>query len=156
MRLERACYLRAARSKAHTPNWPTFAPPQWQVFTPPLTPDRKGIGAAFNDRLSAPATPSFPQNPPILLELFLYVEVVVHTRKGLEAILCCKFSNWNVRRLRTLVIQDLRPTQIGGAARSVINWRAVILSRWIIYRPAPMMMAMPVRVSALGKSRNTR
>ena len=30
--------MRAARSKARTPNWPTFAPPQWPGFTPPLTP----------------------------------------------------------------------------------------------------------------------
>ena len=51
---------------------------------------------------------------------------------------------------------EILPRQIGGAARSVINWRAVTLSRWIMYKPAPMMMAMPVRVSALGKSRNTR
>ncbi|MCA2009156.1 restriction endonuclease subunit S, partial [Tritonibacter mobilis] len=35
--LERACYMRAARSKALAPNWPTFAPPQWPNFTPPLT-----------------------------------------------------------------------------------------------------------------------
>ncbi|SDO34543.1 N-methylhydantoinase B, partial [Lutimaribacter pacificus] len=30
-------YMRAARSKALAPNWPTFAPPQWPNFTPPLT-----------------------------------------------------------------------------------------------------------------------
>ncbi|MEY8880270.1 sensor histidine kinase, partial [Donghicola sp. XS_ASV15] len=35
--LDRACYMRAARSKALAPNWPTFAPPQWPNFTPPLT-----------------------------------------------------------------------------------------------------------------------
>jgi hypothetical protein len=29
--------MRAARSKALAPNWPTFAPPQWPNFTPPLT-----------------------------------------------------------------------------------------------------------------------
>ena len=29
--------MRAARSKAGIPNWPTFAPPQWQDFPPPLT-----------------------------------------------------------------------------------------------------------------------
>ena len=30
--------MRAARSKARTPKWPTFTPPQWQDFIPPLTP----------------------------------------------------------------------------------------------------------------------
>jgi hypothetical protein len=35
--LERACYMRATRSKARAPKWPAFAPPQWKVFTPPLT-----------------------------------------------------------------------------------------------------------------------
>ncbi|MEP3686880.1 MAG: rhomboid family intramembrane serine protease, partial [Sulfitobacter dubius] len=40
--LDRACYMRAARSKALAPNWPTFAPPQWPNFTPPLT-----LGAAL-------------------------------------------------------------------------------------------------------------
>jgi peptide/nickel transport system ATP-binding protein len=29
--------MRAARSKALAPHWPTFAPPQWPNFTPPLT-----------------------------------------------------------------------------------------------------------------------
>jgi hypothetical protein len=72
------------------------------------------------------------RNPPSLLELFLYTEVVVHARKGLEAVLCCEFSNWSVLRLRILVAEDLKLTQIGGAARSVINWRAVTLSRWIM------------------------
>jgi trimethylamine--corrinoid protein Co-methyltransferase len=37
--------MRAARSKALAPNWPTFAPPQWPNFTPPLTvPVRSGGG----------------------------------------------------------------------------------------------------------------
>ena len=31
--------MRAARSKARTPKWPTFTPPQWQDFIPPLTPE---------------------------------------------------------------------------------------------------------------------
>ena len=31
--------MRAARSKAHALNWPTFAPPQWPGFGPPLTGD---------------------------------------------------------------------------------------------------------------------
>ncbi|MGX0975605.1 hypothetical protein ACSSVY_001315, partial [Roseovarius sp. MBR-51] len=35
------CYMRAARSKALAPNWPTFAPPQWPNFTPPLTASEK-------------------------------------------------------------------------------------------------------------------
>jgi hypothetical protein len=29
--------MRATRSKARAPKWSTFAPPQWQVLTPPLT-----------------------------------------------------------------------------------------------------------------------
>jgi hypothetical protein len=95
-------------------------------------------------------------SPPSLLELLLYAEVMFHARKGLEAAQFCEFSNWSVSRLRIVVIEDRRPTQIGGAARSVNNWRAVTLSRWIIYRPAPMMMAIPVRLSVSGKSRNTR
>jgi hypothetical protein len=37
--------MRAARSKALAPNWPTFAPPQWPNFTPPLTP--RLIAASF-------------------------------------------------------------------------------------------------------------
>ena len=35
--------MRAARSKAHALNWPTFAPPQWPGFGPPLTLDRKNV-----------------------------------------------------------------------------------------------------------------
>jgi len=35
--------MRAARSKALAPNWPTFAPPQWPNFTPPLTSSRHSI-----------------------------------------------------------------------------------------------------------------
>jgi len=49
-----------------------------------------------------------------------------------------------------------QPHQIGGAARSVINCRAVTLSRWIMYNPAAIIMAMPIRLSALGKSLKTR
>jgi hypothetical protein len=47
-------------------------------------------------------------------------------------------------------------SQIGGAARSVIDFLAVTLSRCIIYSPAPMMMAMPIRLRTLGKSWKTR
>jgi len=38
-------------------NWPTFAPPQWQTFTPPLTPvdgSKVGvIGFKFSDQQCA-------------------------------------------------------------------------------------------------------
>jgi len=52
--------------------------------------------------------------------------------------------------------QNHGPDQNGGAALSVINSRAVTLSRWIMYRPAPIMIAIPVSVRVLGNSRNTR
>jgi hypothetical protein len=41
--------MRAARSKALAPNWPTFAPPQWPNFTPPLTSVIKALARKAGD-----------------------------------------------------------------------------------------------------------
>ena len=59
-------------------------------------------------------------------------------------------------RLQGLSSTRRRAIQIGGAARSVMSILEVTRSRWIMYRPAPMMMAMPIRLSVSGKSLKTR
>ena len=43
----------ATRPKAHSTNWPTFAPPQWPDFTPPLTHIAADPAPARRRRLTA-------------------------------------------------------------------------------------------------------
>ncbi len=64
----------ATRPKAHSTNWPTFAPPQWPDFTPPLT------GWTGLDRIThldchptAPDGPFWNEAPDRVSDLLIFV-----------------------------------------------------------------------------------